>query len=79
VDPHTGIGLTNHSLVNVIAPNGITSDSLTKVVAVLPPAQSFKIIESTPGVAARLVRPAGGSLEFIESRRFKLYYEELGL
>src|SRR5581483_10452815 len=29
VDPRTGIGLTDHSLVNVIAPDGITADSLT--------------------------------------------------
>src|SRR5437016_7258555 len=40
VDPHTGIGLTDHSLVTVIAPDGITADSLTKVGSILPPEEA---------------------------------------
>ncbi|HXP60715.1 MAG TPA: FAD:protein FMN transferase [Dongiaceae bacterium] len=74
VDPRTGIGLTNHSLVNVIARHGATADSLTKVVSVLGPDQGLKVVEATPGAAARLMRDPGGELETYESRRFKRYY-----
>ena len=35
VDPRTGIGLTDHSLVTVIAPTGMQADALSKVVGVL--------------------------------------------
>jgi thiamine biosynthesis lipoprotein len=37
VDPRTGIGLTDHSLVSVIAADCMTADSLTKVISVLGP------------------------------------------
>ncbi len=75
VDPHTAIGLTDHSLVNVIAPESITADSLTKVVSVLGPEKGLKFIESTPQVAARIMRDPDGRIETYESRRFSRYYE----
>jgi thiamine biosynthesis lipoprotein len=74
VDPRTGIGLTNHSLVNVIARRGMTADSLTKVVSVLGPEKGLKVVEAAPGAAARLMRDPGGKLEAYESSRFKRYY-----
>jgi thiamine biosynthesis lipoprotein len=74
VDPRTGIGLTNHSLVNVIAPRGMTADSLTKVVSVLGPDKGLRVVEATAGAAARLMRDPGGKLEAYESSRFKRYY-----
>ena len=74
VDPRTGIGLTNHCLVNVIARQGITADSLTKVVSVLGPERGLKVIAATPGAAARLMQDPGGKLESYESSRFKRYY-----
>ena len=73
VDPRTGIGLTNHSLVNVIARRGATADSLTKVVSVLGPDKGLRVVEATPGAAARLMRDPGGKLETYESSRFKRY------
>jgi thiamine biosynthesis lipoprotein len=54
VDPRTGIGLPGHRSVTVVAPNAITSDSLTKVASVLG-AEGLKIIETQEGVAARIV------------------------
>ena len=75
VDPHTGIGLTDHSLVNVVAPESITADSLTKVISVLGPKKGMKFIEHTPEVAARIMRDPGGKIETYESRRFAQYYE----
>ena len=75
VDPHTGIGLTDHSLVNVIAPVSITADSLTKVVSVLGPDPGLQFIENTPGVAARVIRDPAGKIEIRESSRFGRFYE----
>ena len=75
VDPRTGIGLTDHSLVNVIAPESITADSLTKVVSVLGPEKGMKFIERTPHVAARVMRAPNGKLEVRESRGFAKYYD----
>ncbi len=76
VDPHTGIGLTDHSLVNVIAPESITADSLTKVVSVLRPDRGLRFIEATPGVAARIMRDPDGKIETFETDRFARYYEQ---
>lgn len=75
VDPHTGIGLTDHSLVNVLAPESITADSLTKVLSVLGPEKGLEFIEHTPHVAAHVMRDPGGRIETYESRRFTRYYE----
>ena len=41
--------------MTVIAPNGITADSMTKAVSVLPPEQALKLVEDTPGAAAYIV------------------------
>lgn len=73
VDPRTGIGLTDHSLVNVIAPDGITSDSLTKVLAVLGPAKGLTLVKGLP-VVVRIMRQPGGRLEVFESPGFRAYY-----
>ncbi|HTL59607.1 MAG TPA: FAD:protein FMN transferase [Candidatus Limnocylindrales bacterium] len=75
VDPRTGIGLTDHSLVSVIAPDSMTADSLTKVVSVLGPEKGLKLIEATPGAAARVMREPGEKLEAYETSRFAKYYE----
>jgi thiamine biosynthesis lipoprotein len=74
VDPRTGIGLTDHSIVSVIARDAITADSLTKVVSVLGPERGLKIIEVTPGVVARVMREPGQRLELYESRGFSKYF-----
>jgi thiamine biosynthesis lipoprotein len=71
VDPHTGIGLVGRMSVTVVARNGITSDSLTKVGAVLGPEKGFKIIEQTDGTAALLVRKTDTGEEVIPSKRFQ--------
>jgi thiamine biosynthesis lipoprotein len=75
VDPHTGIGLTDHSLVSVVAPDSITADSLTKVVSVLGPEKGLEFIEGTKGVAVHIMRNPGDNLETYESSRFKRLYE----
>jgi thiamine biosynthesis lipoprotein len=75
VDPHTGVGLTDHSLINIIAPESITADSLTKVASVLRPKEALEFIENTPNVAVRIMRDPGGTIETYESTRFAQYYE----
>ena len=75
VDPHTGIGLTDHSLVNVIAPESITADSLTKVLSVLGPEKGLQFIERIPGVDARIAREPNGKIEIRQSPGFARYYE----
>jgi thiamine biosynthesis lipoprotein len=56
VDPKTGLGLTGERSVTVVALNGITSDSSTKIVMILGEEKGFKIIEAMPGVSSRYVR-----------------------
>ena len=55
LDPQTGLGLTGRRSVTVIAPNGITADSMTKAVSVLDPEKALKLVEDTPGAAAYIV------------------------
>jgi thiamine biosynthesis lipoprotein len=55
LDPKTGLGLTGRRSVTVIAPSGITADSMTKAVSVLPPAEALKLVEETPGAACSIV------------------------
>src|SRR5205814_2396094 len=73
VDPRTGIGLTDHSLVTVIAPDGITADSLTKVGSVLGRDESLRFFEYKHQVAVRVVRKPDAQFEVFESRLFKRF------
>src|SRR5205807_3530078 len=52
VDPRTGQALTNRVQVTLIAPNGLTSDPLTKTVCVLRPEESRRVLKAYPGVKA---------------------------
>jgi thiamine biosynthesis lipoprotein len=77
VDPRTGLGLVGRMSATVVAPNGITADSHTKIVAVLGPEKGFPIIEATPGVSARFVRLTAKGTETSTSRGFpKLCQQE---
>jgi thiamine biosynthesis lipoprotein len=75
VDPRTGVGLTDHSLVTVIAPDDFTADGLTKVMSVLDPKAALKFIAKTPEVAVRIVRKPGLKIETHEFNGFRKYYE----
>jgi thiamine biosynthesis lipoprotein len=69
VDPRTGIGLTDHSLVTVIARDGTTADGLDTAASVLGPEAGLRLIEATPGAAALILRAPTGTIEVLESRR----------
>lgn len=75
VDPRTGIGLTDHSLVTVIAERGMEADALSKVVAVLGAEAGFPVIDETPGAACRVVRAPGGAVEVRQSSRWERLVE----
>lgn len=75
IDPRTGIGLTDHSLATVIAPDAITADSLATAVSVLGPERGRRLIEGTKGAAVRIVRLPGRNIETSESSRFKRFCE----
>lgn len=70
VDPHTGLGLTDHSSVTVIAPDATTADSLDTAVSVLGPVAGLRLIEATPGTAALIVRRNDDQQEVVESREW---------
>ncbi len=72
VDPRTGIGLTDHSMVVVIARDGMTADSLSTTVSVLGPVKGLAIVEKH-GAVTRIVRKVDGKVEVVNSRRFKKF------
>jgi thiamine biosynthesis lipoprotein len=70
VDPRTGLGLVGRMSATVVARNGISADSMTKVVAVLGAEKGFPIIESVPGASARLERKDDRGRRISMSRGF---------
>jgi thiamine biosynthesis lipoprotein len=69
VDPHTGLGLSTHSSVTVIAPDCLTADALDTAANVLGPTEGLKLIEQTPGAAAFIVEMVDGRQRTYESSR----------
>jgi FAD:protein FMN transferase len=70
VDPRTGLGLMGRMSATVIAPDGITADSLTKVVAILGPKKGFAIIEKYRGVSGRYVSKTDEETTVVPSKTF---------
>ncbi len=68
VNPKTGMGLTGRSSVTVVAPNGITSDSLATAVSVLGPEQGLELVKSFPGAGAVFVLKTGQGIRTRELR-----------
>jgi thiamine biosynthesis lipoprotein len=73
VDPRSGLGLTDHGTVTVIAPKCITADSLASAVSVLGPKPGFDLIEATPEAAALVLRTTAAGHESHESCRWKRF------
>ena len=71
VDPRTGMGLTDHSTVSIVGPDGMTADALATAVSVLGPQQGLRLIEDTPGTAAFIARAPSGKVETYQSSRWK--------
>jgi thiamine biosynthesis lipoprotein len=80
LDPTTGVGLTDHSQVTIVAPDGITAEGLSKAVSVLGPKKGLKLVEDTPGAAAFILRAPEGNIQKHQSARWKgLGIGELGI
>jgi len=71
VDPKTGIGLLGHRSVTVVAPNGITSDSLATAVCVMGPSRGLELIDSMKDTAALFVEAATDGPHTFRSKRWK--------
>ncbi|MBN8246417.1 MAG: FAD:protein FMN transferase [Verrucomicrobia bacterium] len=69
VDPSTGIGLTDHSLVTVIAPTGMQADVLSTQLSVLGPSRGAALAR-TAGADFLLYRMSDETLERWRSRGF---------
>jgi thiamine biosynthesis lipoprotein len=76
VDPKTGIGLLGQHSVTVVAHQGITSDSLTKVVSVLGPKRGLEIIDADEETAALVVSKMSKGTESVQSKRFVKYLKD---
>lgn len=76
VDPRTGMAMTDHSLVTVIAPDCLTANSLSTTTCVVGPERGLALAAATPGASARIVRKPGERVEVKESTGFASYYEE---
>jgi thiamine biosynthesis lipoprotein len=74
VNPKTGLGLTDHSLVVVIATNCATADALSTAVSVLGPEKGLKLAEAK-GAGARVVRALDGRIEVRTSKDLNRYLE----
>jgi thiamine biosynthesis lipoprotein len=71
LDPKTGLGLTGRHSVSVVAGNGMTSDSMTKVLYVLGPARGMTLIEATPGLSALFIEKTDGGERATASKGWK--------
>jgi FAD:protein FMN transferase len=70
VDPKTGLGLTDHVQVTVIAKDGITSDGLSTAVNVLGHEKGLSLIEDTQDTAACIICEINGKAETFYSKRW---------
>jgi thiamine biosynthesis lipoprotein len=73
VDPRTGLGLSDHTGVTVIAKDCITADGLDTAVNVLGPDAGMKLVAATSGAEVFIVRNTGNGIETFESPGFKSY------
>jgi thiamine biosynthesis lipoprotein len=70
INPGTGIGLTKHITVTVVARRGIDADSTTKVVSILGEARGLAFIDAHPGLAALVVSSDGSRFRTVGSKQF---------
>ncbi len=75
VDPHTGIGLTHHTLVRVIARDCTTADALSTTISVLGWERGPDFVRRTPGAAAYLVGQPGDRIETAETGGFARFWD----
>ncbi len=67
VNPKTGLALTGHSSVTVLAPDGITADGMATTVSVLGPKRGLELIDSTAGAAVLFAEETDQGIRSFES------------
>jgi thiamine biosynthesis lipoprotein len=72
VDPRTGLGLSERSSVTVVAPDGMTADSLATAVSVLGPTAGVRLIEATPETAVLVVYLEDQQIRTAKSRSMEV-------
>jgi thiamine biosynthesis lipoprotein len=77
VDPKTGMGLTTRSSATIIAPDGITADSLATAVNALGPDRGLQLVSDTEGVEAYIEYADGDTIQSIQSDGFEVHLETL--
>lgn len=70
VNPHTGLGLTNHALVTVVANHSVTADSLSTTLSILPPKDGLMLLHHYPNSQARIAYLQGTNTIILNSRGF---------
>ena len=70
VDPRTGIGLSIHSSVTIVAADCTTADALATTVSVLGPEAGLKLVDETPGAAGFVVQQVADRVSTHASRRW---------
>jgi thiamine biosynthesis lipoprotein len=73
LDPRTGWALTDHSQVTVVAPRGMDTEGLSKVLSVLGMEEGFGMVEEIEGAAALVVRAPEGEAQWRASQRWERY------
>jgi thiamine biosynthesis lipoprotein len=73
VDPRTGMALTDHCSVTVVANNYTTTDGISTGISVMGPEAGLKFVEQLPGVAALIVREPEGKQQIFESTRWRQF------
>lgn len=74
VDPRTGFGLTNRTLVNVIAPHGLTADSLATAFSVLGPDDMPSLLVRYPKVHCQIILGVGSEARVYSSPGFARHF-----
>ncbi len=67
VDPRTGLGLTDRSLVTVIADDGMSADALATAASVLGPTAGLRLLAAHPRVEGRVVWQTHHGMEIRET------------
>jgi len=71
IDPRTGIALTGRRAVTVVAPKGITSDSLATAVCVMGPSRGLELVDSMKDIAAFFVEATPDGIQTFRSKGWK--------
>ena len=71
VDPRTGVALTGHRSVTVVAARGTAADGLATAVSVMEPKTGLRLVDATGGAAALIVQAQQSGFITFSSKRWR--------